>query len=96
MRNIEAWARQLKEPIRQFISDYGIEYLIIQNAFAIPMQLPLAQALAEILAETGLPALAHNHDFYWEGGNREVEIKKKGLKAKSPKSLKLNGSGERI
>jgi glycosyltransferase involved in cell wall biosynthesis len=30
------------------------------------MQLPLAQALTEILSETGLPALAHNHDFYWE------------------------------
>ncbi|MCA9934235.1 MAG: glycosyltransferase family 4 protein [Ardenticatenaceae bacterium] len=59
-------ARQLKKPLRQFLSDYQIEYLIIQNAFAIPMQLPLAQALAEILAETGLPALAHNHDFYWE------------------------------
>ncbi len=30
------------------------------------MQLPLAQALAEVLQETGLPGLAHNHDLYWE------------------------------
>ncbi len=59
-------AKQLKEPIRQFLDKSQIEFLIIQNAFAIPMQLPLAQALTEILAETGLPALAHNHDFYWE------------------------------
>ncbi|MCP4428586.1 MAG: glycosyltransferase family 4 protein [Chloroflexi bacterium] len=59
-------AKQLKKPIRQFINNYGIEYLIVQNAFAIPMQLPLGQALGEILIETGLPALAHNHDFYWE------------------------------
>ncbi|MCB9422634.1 MAG: glycosyltransferase family 4 protein [Ardenticatenaceae bacterium] len=66
LRDIAGRAAQLKEPIRQFISQFAIDFLVIQNAFAIPMQLPLAQALAEILAETGLPALAHNHDFYWE------------------------------
>jgi glycosyltransferase involved in cell wall biosynthesis len=66
LAEIEASARQLKEPIYQFIKQYEIDYLIIQNAFAIPMQLPLAQALAEVLAETRLPALTHNHDFYWE------------------------------
>ncbi len=59
-------ARQLEEPIRRFLYQYDIHYLIIQNVFAIPMQLPLALALTNILRETGLPALAHNHDFYWE------------------------------
>ena len=66
LEDIEEMARQLKGPIRQFLNDNEIEFLIIQNAFAIPMQLPLAQALTEILAKTGLPALSHNHDFYWE------------------------------
>lgn len=59
-------AQELKQPLRRFLEAYAIDYLIVQNAFAIPMQLPLAQALAELLAETRLPALAHNHDFYWE------------------------------
>lgn len=59
-------AQQLKRPLRRFLEEYAIDYLIVQNAFAIPMQLPLAQALADLLAETQLPALAHNHDFYWE------------------------------
>jgi len=59
-------AQLLKRPLRSFLSDYEIDFVIAQNMFAIPMQLPLAQALAEILQETGLPALAHNHDLYWE------------------------------
>jgi len=59
-------ARELKQPLRRFLNQFAIDYLVVQNAFAIPMQLPLAQALAELLAETQLPALAHNHDFYWE------------------------------
>ena len=59
-------AAELKLPLRQFLEEYQIDYVIAQNIFAIPMQLPLAQAMAELLQETGLPGLAHNHDLYWE------------------------------
>ncbi len=64
--DIHQRAQELKRPLRQFLTEYNIEYVIIQNAFAIPMQLPLAQALTELMAELKLPGLAHNHDFYWE------------------------------
>lgn len=64
--DIQQRAQELKRPLRHFLTKYNIEYVIIQNAFAIPMQLPLAQALAELMAERKLPGLAHNHDFYWE------------------------------
>ena len=64
--DIAARARQLQQPLRRFLAQYAIEYVIIQNALAIPMQLPLAQALADVLQETQVPALAHNHDLYWE------------------------------
>lgn len=40
--------------------------LVVQNAWAIPMQLPLAVALARLVDDTGLPTLAHNHDYWWE------------------------------
>ena len=66
LAEIEGRARRLKEPVRQFLNQYQIDYLVVQQAFAIPMQLPLAQAITEVLTETGLPALAHNHDYYWE------------------------------
>lgn len=64
--DIEKRAAELKRPLHQFLTQYQINYVIIQNAFAIPMQLPLAQALTELMAELTLPGLAHNHDFYWE------------------------------
>lgn len=63
---ISVRAQELKRPLIQFIDQFQIQFLIVQNAFAIPMQLPLAQALSELLTERELPALAHNHDFYWE------------------------------
>lgn len=64
--DIAARAQELHGPLRDFLARYQIDYVIVQNAFAIPMQLPLAQALTEVLQETGLPGLAHNHDLYWE------------------------------
>lgn len=63
---ITARALTLKLLLRSFLEVFKIDFVIPQNIFAIPMQLPLAQALAELLDETGLPGLAHNHDFYWE------------------------------
>jgi glycosyltransferase involved in cell wall biosynthesis len=30
------------------------------------MNLPLGVAITEYLAETGMPTIAHHHDFYWE------------------------------
>jgi glycosyltransferase involved in cell wall biosynthesis len=42
------------------------ELLVVQNAWAIPMQLPLAGALARVVDATGLPTLSHEHDYAWE------------------------------
>jgi len=39
---------------------------IAENCLAIPMHVPLGLALTEFLAETGLPCIAHHHDFVWE------------------------------
>lgn len=64
--DIHKQAQLLKRPLRRFLKQYAIDFVVVENVFAIPMQLPLALALTQILAETSLPALAHNHDFYWE------------------------------
>lgn len=66
LRDIDTRAAELERPLQSFVDQFGIDYLIIQNAFAIPMQLPMAQALTNVLVATGLPALAHNHDYHWE------------------------------
>jgi glycosyltransferase involved in cell wall biosynthesis len=48
------------------VRDFQVELLIVENALAIPLNIPLGLALTELLAETGLPAIAHHHDFHWE------------------------------
>jgi len=56
----------LKKEIYAFIGGFGIDLLIVENALAIPMNIPLGLAFAEVIAETGMAVIAHHHDFSWE------------------------------
>jgi mannosylglucosylglycerate synthase len=56
----------LKTSIYRFIERFDLELLIPQNILAIPMNVPLGLAMTEVIAETGLPTIAHHHDFAWE------------------------------
>ena len=40
--DIHQRAAELKRPLHQFLTQFNIDFVIVQQAFAIPMQLPLA------------------------------------------------------
>lgn len=56
----------LKDELYRFIERYQLEVLIPENILAIPMHVPLGLAMTEVICETGLPVIAHHHDFTWE------------------------------
>jgi glycosyltransferase involved in cell wall biosynthesis len=55
-----------KEHIYSFINKFQIDLLIPENILSFPLNIPLSMALAEVIAETSLPTIAHHHDFTWE------------------------------
>lgn len=59
-------SQRLKEHLYNFVRTYNLEALVVQNALAIPMNVPLGLALTEFANETRMPIIAHHHDFYWE------------------------------
>jgi glycosyltransferase involved in cell wall biosynthesis len=63
---IQSIKERLKDELYHFIEKFQIEVLIPQNILAIPMHVPLGLAMTEVIAETGLPTVAHHHDFSWE------------------------------
>jgi glycosyltransferase involved in cell wall biosynthesis len=65
-REIHSLRSHLKAKLRKFIDNFNIDLLIIENALAIPLNIPLGIALTELISETQIPSLAHHHDFYWE------------------------------
>jgi mannosylglucosylglycerate synthase len=63
---IDRLADQLVPVVEDWIRGRRIELLIVENAWAIPMQLPLGVALRRVIERTGLPAIGHHHDYWWE------------------------------
>jgi hypothetical protein len=63
---IQAVRLILKKAIYDFVESFGIDLLVAENALTIPMNIPLGLALTEYIAETGIPVIAHHHDFSWE------------------------------
>jgi len=56
----------LKVELHKFIHRFSIDLLIAENVLTIPMHVPFGLAVTETIAETQLPTISHNHDFYWE------------------------------
>ncbi|NOY98983.1 MAG: glycosyltransferase family 4 protein [Chloroflexi bacterium] len=65
-RWIHAKREHLKKHIRRFIAEFEIDLLIPENVLSFPQNIPLSMALTEVIAETGIPTIAHHHDFTWE------------------------------
>lgn len=65
-RELADAADRLAERLLPIVRDAAPDLLVVQNAWAIPMQLPLAGALARVAQATDLPTLSHEHDYAWE------------------------------
>ncbi|HID40257.1 MAG TPA: glycosyltransferase [Calditrichaeota bacterium] len=65
-RKIQKIKDKLKDELYNFVQKFEIDLIIPENALTIPMNIPLGLAITEFIAETGIPTIAHHHDFYWE------------------------------
>lgn len=65
-RRIQDIKDRLKDDLYHFIEKFRLEVIIPENILAIPMHVPFGLAMTEVIAETGLPVIAHHHDFSWE------------------------------
>jgi len=63
---IQRLAGQLLPVLAAWVETERLDLLVIENGWAIPMQLPLGVALHTLVEQTGLPAIGHHHDFWWE------------------------------
>ena len=84
---INSLKERLKNEIYRFIEHFQIELLIPENILTIPMHVPLGLAMTEVIAETGLPVIAHHHDFSWERERFTVNGVNDYLHAAFPPSL---------
>jgi glycosyltransferase involved in cell wall biosynthesis len=62
------YSGEIEISIREWLKQEQPDLLIIENACALPFHLSMGIAIFNILQKTAIPALAHNHDFFWERG----------------------------
>ncbi len=87
-QRVQTLKELLKQRLYEFIDRYKVDLLITQNAQSIPMHIPLGLALAELIAETNIPTIAHHHDFSWERTRFAVSAADDYLNAAFPPALK--------
>ena len=63
---VRSHADLLKPGIGRFLSSNRIDLVFPNNLCSVGFNLAGNLALHEVLAETGVAAVCHNHDFWWE------------------------------
>jgi mannosylglucosylglycerate synthase len=67
---VRAEIHRLADLLRPVLHDWvrasSLDALIVENAWAIPMHLPLGLALRQVVEEAQLPTIGHHHDYWWE------------------------------
>jgi glycosyltransferase involved in cell wall biosynthesis len=65
-RRLESATERLLASLQVWLAESGIDVMVVENALAIPMHVPLGLALARLIQESGIPTIGHHHDFFWE------------------------------
>jgi glycosyltransferase involved in cell wall biosynthesis len=66
LSRLDAAAERIAARLRDWLRASSVDILLVENALAIPMHIPLGLALAHVIQETGIPTIGHHHDFFWE------------------------------
>ena len=63
---VDRLAELLVPILLHWIESERLELLVVENAWAIPMHLPLGVALRRVVERRRMPAIGHHHDYWWE------------------------------
>lgn len=79
---LDYWANTLSivQQLGKYVEDNNINLLYLINVCSNPGNVALSLACVLVSELMGIPVINNCHDYYWEGGNRKVDIKNKKLK----------------
>ena len=70
LARLERDAKHIEVGILAWLRAKRIDVLVTQNSTTLPCHLTMGIALKRVIETTGIPTVAHDHDFYWERGDR--------------------------
>ena len=70
LNHLDEAANHVATTIFQWILDYRIDLLLVENASSLPAHLSLGMGIRRCAERLDLPIVVHHHDFSWERGSR--------------------------
>ena len=70
LNHLDEAAKHVATAIFQWILDYRIDLLLVENASSLPAHLSLGMGIMRCAERLDLPIVVHHHDFSWERGSR--------------------------
>jgi len=70
LATLQRRAGDIASGIDRWIQAEAIDWLLVENASALPCHLRMGMAVRQVCESTGLPTVTHDHDFAWERGDR--------------------------
>jgi len=67
---LEYASKRIAVYIFKWIISNKINMLLSENASTLPCHLSMGMGIKEVVKNTGIRIICHNHDFYWERGKR--------------------------
>lgn len=64
--HLERMARRIEAQLLEFVDRSSLDLLIVHNLLALPINLAATVGVQRGIQASGLPVLAHHHDFLWE------------------------------
>ncbi len=85
---LDFWAETLviTEKLAKYIERNRIDLLYIVNVASNPGNISLTLATVLVSEIMGIPVINNCHDYYWEGGNRRIDVELKKAK-KGPRDF---------
>lgn len=66
LADVRCHADLIKPKMLKFLREQRIDAIFPNNLLSVGFNLPGMLALHEVIEETGIPTVSHNHDFWWE------------------------------
>ena len=80
LAEIDELSATIRAALESFIAEQRVELIIPNNLQSVGYNIPAMKALYELIRDTGIPTIAHSHDFWWENSG-EVEATCDGVRA---------------
>jgi glycosyltransferase involved in cell wall biosynthesis len=70
MKHIEHTSDVVAIQLFKWVMSNRIEVLLVENASALPCHLSMGMGVKKLVENTGIQTVCHDHDFWWERGDR--------------------------